>query len=130
MRSASLALIGLTVGLIVLALWTIGGPEQARAERRDQERMNDLHSLAQHLICLNRQGLEPGDRSEACPDAARRPNDPLADDPYRVEAVSEEFVRVCANFETGLTGHWWGNSNDFDLETGCLTVRERDPSHW
>lgn len=130
MRSASLALIGLTVGLIVLGLVTVGGPERALAERRDQERVNDLHSLARHLICLQRQRLEAGDRSEACPEAARGLFDPLTDDHYRVDAVSEEFVRVCVSFETELTGHWLGNNNDFDLDTGCLTVRARDSGNW
>lgn len=130
MRSASLALIGLTVGLIVLGLLTIGGPEQARAEQRDQERMNDLQSLAQHLICLNRQGLEADDRSEACPEAARGLYDPLTGDHYRVDAVSEGFVRVCARFETKFVGRWLVNSNDFDIDTGCLTVRMRDARNW
>ena len=125
MRPASLALIGLSFAAVVLALWTVGGPGQARAERRDQARMNDLHSLAQHVICLHRQGLGAGDRADICPETARRP-DPLTGEPYRVERVSDEAVRVCAAFETRMTGQWWANRDDFDPQTGCLVVRMHD----
>lgn len=129
MRMASLALIGLAVAMIALGIWTVGGPEQARAERRDQQRMSDLNSLAHHLACLHRQGLEPDDRAEACPEAARR-TDPRTDEPYRVDAISEEVVRVCARFETRLSRQWWAGREDFDAETGCLVARLRDPGRW
>jgi hypothetical protein len=129
MRMASLALIGLAVAMIALGVWTIGGPEQARAERRDQQRMNDLHSLAHHLACLHRQGLEPGDRSEACPESAR-PTDPRTGEPYQVEAVTDDFVRVCAHFETRLSRQWWAGRDDFDADTGCLVVRMGDRGRW
>ncbi len=125
MRLASLALIALAAGAIALGVWTVGGPEQARAERRDQQRMNDLHSLAHHLACLHRQGLESDARSEACPEAARRP-DPLTGAPYRAEAASAAFVRVCADFETRMPRHWWAWRDDFDPETGCLVVSLRN----
>ncbi|MCC5988913.1 MAG: hypothetical protein JJT95_14630 [Pararhodobacter sp.] len=129
MRFASLALIGLAVVMIALGVWTVGGPEQARAERRDQQRMNDLSSLAHHLACLHRQGLEPDGRAAACPEAARR-TDPLTGEPYRVDEVSEEFVRVCARFETRLSRHWWVGREDFDTETGCLVLTLRDTGRW
>jgi len=129
MRIASLALIGLAAAMIAFGVWTVGGPEQARAERRDQQRMNDLNSLAHHLACLHRHGLEPDDRSEACPEAARRP-DPRTGESYRVDAVSEDFVRVCARFETRLSRHWWAGRDDFDTETGCLVVTMRDTGRW
>jgi hypothetical protein len=129
MRLASLALIGLAVAAIGLALLTVGGPGQARAERRDQARMNDLHSLARQVICLRRQGLAPDGHSDTCPEAAHR-RDPLTDAPYRVDAVSDEAVRVCAVFETRMTGQWWADRDDFDPETGCLIVRMQDAGRW
>lgn len=126
MRAASLALIVLTAIMIAGALWTVGGPEQARAERRDQTRMNDLQSLGQHLICLHGEGLGIGDRSDACPDAARR-LDPLTGEPYRVQVVSDDVIRLCADFETRLSRQWWAGHNDFDPDAGCLVVRLREP---
>lgn len=126
MRFASLALIVLTIGAIGLALWTIGGPGQARAERRDQVRMNDLQSLAQHFICLNRAGIGPDGQSDACPEAARR-TDPLTHEPYRVTEVSDTAIRLCAAFETPTTQQWWANRDDFDARTGCLIVRMPNP---
>ncbi len=129
MRSARVALIGLAAGMIGLGLWTVGGPEQARAERRDQMRRTDLHSLARHLACLHREGLEPDARTPACPETARR-TDPLTGAPYRVEALSAQLVHVCAEFETGLPRQGWGPRDDFDPDTGCLVLALREMERW
>lgn len=122
MRIASIALIGMAGAAIVLALWAVGGPGQARAERRDQTRMNDLHSLGQHLACLHRQGLGQDERSPLCPEAARRA-DPLTGQPYRIAMIADDGVRVCAAFETDAIGAWWSGRDDFDRDSGCLVVR-------
>ncbi|MBK5926935.1 hypothetical protein [Rhodobaculum claviforme] len=127
MRITSLALIGVVAGVIGLGVWTVGGPGQARAERRDQERMGDLSTLARHLACLQRQGLEADERSESCPGVARR-TDPLSGDPYHVDAA--DVVRVCARFETRLPRQRWGNRDDFDPDEGCLVVGARDTGAW
>ena len=119
MRTASLALIAVAAGVIGLGVWTVGGPGQARAERRDQERMADLSTLARHQACLQRQGLEPDDRSDRCPGGAPR-TDPLSGDPYQVETA--DGLRVCARFETPLPRQRWGDRDDFDPDTGCLLV--------
>lgn len=103
MRMAGLVLIILTVAVAAAGVWTVGGPGQARAERRDQERMTDLNSLARHLACLHRQGLEPGDSSDACPTTARR-TDPRSNEPYEVQAVTDDFVRVCASSRHSYRG--------------------------
>ncbi|MCC5969211.1 MAG: hypothetical protein JJU15_04630 [Pararhodobacter sp.] len=129
MRLASIALIVLAVAAIALALWTVGGPGQARAERRDQTRMNDLRNHASHLACLHRQGLGPAGKADACPQGEHR-SDPLTGAPYRVDVVSDEVVRICAVFETRMTSMRWANRNDFDIETGCLTVRTREAARW
>lgn len=129
MRIPALALIGLASVMIVLSLWTVGGPEQARAERRDQARMNDLQSLAQHLTCLHRLGLGIDEQSDACPESARR-SDPLRGEPYRVEVVSGDVVRLCADFETRLPSQWWSNRDDFNDDTGCLVVTMREARPW
>jgi hypothetical protein len=129
MRIPALALIGLAAVMIVLALWTVGGPEQARAERRDQVRMNDLQNLAHHLMCLRRLGLGVDEQSDACPEGARR-TDPLSGEPYPVEAVSGDVVRLCADFETRLPGQWWADRDDFNPSTGCLVATMREARPW
>lgn len=129
MRIASLTLIGLAVVLVAIGVWTVGGPEQARAERRDQTRMSDLNSLAHHLACLHRQGLAPDDRSEACPEGGHR-MDPRTGELYRIEAVTADLIRVCAQFETRLARQWQVGRNDFDTETGCLAVTMRGMDRW
>lgn len=125
MRIASFALISMAVAAIVLALVAVGGPGQARAERRDQTRMNDLHSLGQHITCLHRLGLGPDDSAPLCPENARRA-DPLTGEPYRIAMVADEGVRVCAVFETRAIGAWWSGSDDFDRDSGCLVIRTHE----
>lgn len=124
MRPAALALIAFAAAMIAVGIWTVGGPGQARAERRDQQRMNDLQGLAHHLICLHGEGLGSDDTSPGCPPPERR-TDPLTGAPYRVETASSALARVCAEFETRLPRQWHGWA-DFDRDTGCLVVRMRD----
>ena len=118
MRATGFTLIAVAAGVIGLGLWTVGGPGQARAERRDEVRMADLRDLGRHQACLQRQGLAPGDRSDSCRGETRR--DPLSGDPYRVEIAGG--LRVCARFETGLPRQRWAERDGFDPDTGCLWV--------
>lgn len=89
MQRVSAALLAiLALGAVVLGLWQTGGPEQARAERRDDMRKQDLRALASHKACLRR-----ADPNVNCGDIPQQ-TDRFTDIPYRIEAD-----RVCATFE-------------------------------
>ena len=83
---ASLAIAALAAVLVIVGLAIAGGPMQARKERRDQARTDDLARLAAHVECLSQteQGsMLPADltATTSCPAPER-----LADDngaPYR-----------------------------------------------
>lgn len=99
---ASLAIAALAAVLVIVGLAIAGGPMQARKERRDQARTDDLARLAAHVECLSQteQGsILPADltATTSCPAPER-----LADDngaPYRYQPTDALHYRLCADFE-------------------------------
>ena len=100
---ASLAIAGLALVLVIAGLALGGGPSQARKERRDSARLDDLNRLALHVECLSREGnsrVMPAalTETEACPGPL-----PLTDTAtgaaYRFERVDDVHYRLCADFE-------------------------------
>lgn len=96
-----------TWGIAVLAavavaggLMLAGGPFQARKERRDEVRAEDLRRLSAHIDCLSQDGIMPADLAETarCSGPIRRA-DPYSGVPYRVEALDRGSYRLCAGFE-------------------------------
>jgi hypothetical protein len=107
------------VAALAAGFWLIGGPEAARMENRDQNRMSDLHSLQDHVTCLARtKGKvlpQVLDETRDCP--APRLTGRLTDDPYRYARLSETAYEICADFELPDRLR---PSPRFDVETGCL----------
>lgn len=83
-------LVPVAIIMIALGLWQVGGPEQARREYRDDQRVADLHAMAAHLSCLSR-NRDDGDLRCANPPTGR---DRFTDQPF---TITED--RVCAQFE-------------------------------
>lgn len=126
MRAPALALILLCFGVVVAAVATIGGPEQARAERRDAQRMTDLNALGRHLNCLLDQGLALDDSSDVCPPPPRVV-DPKTEIPYQITQISADIARACAEFERPARTDAFAYRADFDRDAGCLIVRRTPP---
>ena len=111
--------IGLLAAVLVGAgLMAVGGPEQGRAERRDDARLGALRAYAE---CLSHMPIE---------ELSTAPADICADkvalllpegDTLRFEAVGSTKVRVCTRFEYPKRLPVNGYTGEFDLETGCLT---------
>lgn len=100
---ASVALAVLAVVAIVLGLILGGGPLQARMERRDETRLDDLMRLSSHIDCLAIKAdavVMPTDfaTTDGCPGPVRMA-DPYTDAPYRIEPLAENRYRLCADFE-------------------------------
>lgn len=125
MRLPVIGLILAVTVAIVVAIWTIGGPEQARAERRDLTRWQDLQALGRHLDCLLLDGRNVTDTSEACPNPPRR-NDPFTDMAYLIDHVADRQFTLCAAFETDLSDTLRHMSAlTFDSERGCVVIRRQ-----
>jgi ethanolamine utilization microcompartment shell protein EutS len=131
-RRDSLVLYGIglvAAVLVVLGIATVGGPDIARAERRDQARLSDLQELVSYIGCLTAsagdvlpQTLDPADKTCAV-------DPPLSDRfdgaPVRYEPLSAKSYRLCATFELPerLMPYMGINSAEsFEPSTGCLTV--------
>lgn len=123
MRIAGMALVALSGAAIALGLWTIGGPEQARREQRDAQRLTDLRMMARHYRCLNEHSQVTGAATPLCP-LSETPTDPLNGAAYTITQSDERLVQICAEFETTLSAR--GISDSFDPVTGCLTISLSD----
>ena len=112
----------LTVAAIVIGagLALTGGPGQARKERRDQQRADDLSTLAGLVECLagtNRGQLPDRLAVTLQCDWQAALNDPYTGQPYRYEATGPRSYRLCADFETpppGTRRPWGRDAN------GCI----------
>ncbi len=123
-RAAGHALVALSVAAIVAALWQIGGPGQAQAERRDATRMQDLQALARHIQCRHRTGADPATEPAAtidCP-LPDRLADPYTGATYVIGEVQDGEVALCAGFELASPPEPRWMRVQFDPDTGCLRV--------
>lgn len=109
-RVLSRLLVPFTVLMIGLGLWQVGGPEQARSEQRDDQRMNDLRTLASFLICQNRR--EVGADYDCGP--RPRDTDRFVEQPFTVTQT-----QVCAEFEQPDR---IDQRFPDELENGCLRL--------
>ncbi len=103
-------------------LWTIGGPFQARIERRDSQRLDDIRWIARHAACLREHGHAPDGNDPRCAEPERRA-DPYSGKPYAVDASMDGMIRVCAEFETNAHRSSRFRIGDFDPNSGCVTQR-------
>ncbi len=102
-RLLAIAATVVIVAAVIAGIVLTEGPGTARAERFDQERLDNLNSLAQlidgHYIT-----------HEALPESIavfdtdanydRFSSDPRTGTPYRYDILSEASYRLCATFET------------------------------
>lgn len=106
-KLAGLMLVGLSAAAIGLGLWQVGGPEQARAERRDEMRLADLRAHMAYRRCMT-EGEAPCGEPPPLLDA-------FTGAPYRLEVS-----RVCADFERPDRLPEYTRDA---LSDGCLTLR-------
>ena len=104
-------LVPFTFAMIALGLWQVGGPEQARIEQRDEQRMTDLLALAAFLKC---DALPEIEMRNAC---GPRPidTDRFTGAPFKITDTT-----VCASFEQpDRLSHYYQEQ----LDQGCLRRR-------
>lgn len=104
---ATAALAFAAVALVGAGLLLSGGPDQARKERRDRQRLDDLVALKALVDCLaNANRGQLPDRladSTQCSWPARL-DDPFTGQPYRYAPTGPRSYRLCAGFETPPPG--------------------------
>lgn len=112
-RLAGLGLVALALLLVLLGLWQVGGPETARRELRDDQRLQDLIDFARHLSCTSAQA----DAAEQFCGAAPRDRDRYTQQPFQVRGD-----QVCAVFETALTPEQVEHRFGVRFDAGCVAV--------
>ena len=125
MRLPAIGLVIVIVLAVAAALWTIGGPEQARAERRDMTRWQDLQALAWHIDCLLLDGKAISELSDTCPNPPRT-DDPYSGNSYVVDQVTDRHITLCTTFETDLSRLApYISDQRADPERGCVVIRRQ-----
>lgn len=126
-RFALIGLAGLAAVLAVAGLAVVGGPEGARAQRRDEAL---LRSLAQAVSCVERLERAAYDAlpAELGPDADCRPGADAGPAPLRFRREEGNGFALCATFERpeGLPSLRYGL--DLDPATGCARGRWDGPA--
>ena len=130
------------VGAIALSMVILGGPAQWGADKRDNDRYEDIKDIGYVLSChsstLHKFPVELKRSAIAASCIARFPKeedllDPLTGEPYSYEVMSSRTAKVCATFEASTErmellfegryeGYYYGYHSGFDLESGCMNL--------
>jgi hypothetical protein len=113
-RAAGLGLILLAFVIMGLGLWQVGGPQQARIEARDQQRLEDLRAYADHLNCMILQARDP---QVTCWGS------PMPSDRFTLMPFERQADRVCATFETESARNSAEGSPHPPVTEGCIQLQ-------
>lgn len=126
-RFAPALLAVFAVAVIAAALLFTGGPEQARIDARDGERLRDLTRLSESLTCDDRDITLP-ETLAALPERfcgnyiPERVTTFDDGDYYAFERLSDTQYRICAGFEDMERLEAYSDiPRRFDPDTGCIT---------
>lgn len=118
---------GLTAGFLV-----VGGPKQARMEKADRERVNDLRRLGRYYRCQDLDG-DTGTRTEqtGCAVQTTKPEvvDPVTGAAYIFRRVAADTFEICATFQTDISAQGSPvRAEDIVLsgQEGCLRYQRRE----
>ncbi|HIK43284.1 MAG TPA: hypothetical protein IGR64_00180 [Leptolyngbyaceae cyanobacterium M65_K2018_010] len=84
---------------VIGGFWVLGTPGRQRSIAADRQRLQDLGMVAQNL---HQNYLNQPDTYQlpASLPAAESRNDPLTNQPYEYQRLSDRTFRLCANFDT------------------------------
>lgn len=121
---------------LAAGFWSIGGPGQARRDRVDMMRLQDMRDLADALRCDRTNGnsgplpetLTLDSLTGYCPGWSHLTGedlvDPLSGAPYTYHRLSESRFEICTSFyDAPRALARWPLSYPFDTATGCLAGR-------
>lgn len=115
------ALGGLSVLAIVVGLSFTGGPAQGAKERRDGIRYEDLLSLARCASFAEDREEVLSRQAALCPGEAAK-TDPLTGQPYLVQPMPDNRLRLCASFELTQEEAPWRRRDLESWQGDCMIV--------
>lgn len=134
-------MVTLVLGAVIAGFAVVGGPEYARMEKNDRQRVQDLLAWGEHYRCtLDQENIAA--EAVAQRDCGSTPirdlkDDPVTGAPYRLIQPDDRRFEVCATFQTTVaaeTSDFPGYALRqiwFDGQTGCAGYTRADPqSPW
>lgn len=122
MRSDGFALAAMAAlaGVLVVAgLAAVGGPEEARAQRRDEALLASLTRVARCVEQLDRAAYDGLPPELAADDACMSRSDAAV--PLRFRREEGDGFALCADFERPETLSARRRGREFDPATGCIS---------
>ena len=98
------------VAAIAAGFWVLGTPGRQREIAADRQRLQDMGTIAQRL---HERYLTDNDSFElpATLEASELRNDPLTNQPYEYERLSDRDFNLCATFDTDSSTHRLSGQN-------------------
>jgi hypothetical protein len=93
---------------IVGGFWVLGTPGRQRSIAADRQRLQDIASITQNLHQNYLNQPETYQLPDTIPAAETR-NDPLTNQPYEYERLSDRTFQLCATFDTDSSSYPLGN---------------------
>lgn len=125
-RLALAALGGLAALLVVAGLAAVGGPEEARRQRRDEARIAALSDLARCMAQLPAAEFDvlPPEMAAGIPCADGDTwRDAQTGAPFRLVRGDGGAFSLCASFENPAAVRRTFYGQSFDPATGCLAAK-------
>ena len=104
-------------GAVTVGMFLTGSPAEARFERLDQQRVEDLQRISRHVDAYWRSHRRlPGSLAEVGSEPGAAGRDPVTGQPYDFRATGERHYEVCAVFARasaqrprGIEPDFWGH---------------------
>ncbi len=93
---------------IIAGFWILGTPGRQRAISSDRQRISDLVAMAQNLH-QDYQAQQDGFQLPETLDANEQRSDPLTNQPYEYQRLSDTTFELCASFDTDSSTYPFSN---------------------
>ncbi len=119
-------------GAVTAGLAVIGSPSEARLERLDARRIQDLQTLSRRIdVYWVRHGKLPSTLDAVSLESpATAPRDPVSGQPYEFRAAGEKRYELCATFDRRSTGTAHGLGEELwahGAGRGCFPLEVKAP---
>jgi hypothetical protein len=128
-RLAVLGSIAAIGAAVVAGLWLIGSPAEQRLLRLDEQRVNELRSLANGATFHWTNDRELPDTAEGLVDGqllTRVPTDPITREPYEYRVTGPLQFEVCGTFDRPSRPHEAGDFWYHDSGRRCFQFNVSD----
>ncbi|MEM1369800.1 MAG: hypothetical protein AAGG02_17710 [Cyanobacteria bacterium P01_H01_bin.15] len=99
-RVAASGAIIVVASALIYAFWVLGSPQKQRQIRLDEERLREIHQIAEQLVSQQDAPNDSSDLPETLPNNLLDFKDPITNTPYEYRRLDDERFELCADFAT------------------------------